>query len=120
MELSGKIIQTLPIQEGSGKNGKIWAKQEYILETPGQYPKKVCFSLWNGKIDEYILQEGQEVTAHIEIESREYNSRWYTEIKAWKIEKHGVPASIQQRPTIEEEPPPVQFAATGNDDDLPF
>lgn len=86
MKLTGKITQVLPIQEGQGKKGP-WSKQEFILELPGQYPKKVCLALWGeDKINNYDLQVGLEITAHIEIESREHNGRWYTEVKTWKIE----------------------------------
>lgn len=86
MKLTGKIVQLLPIQEGQGKKGP-WHKLEFILEIPGQYPKKVCLALWGeDKINNYDLQVGLEVTAHVELESREHNGRWYTEAKAWKIE----------------------------------
>jgi hypothetical protein len=86
LELKGKIIQVLPIQSGVGKNSKPWSKQDFILEIPGNFPKKVCLSLWSEeKINKYDLEPGLEVTASIEIESRENNGRWYTEIRAWKI-----------------------------------
>lgn len=87
MEIKGKIIKVLDIQSGVGKSGKTWMKQEFILETGGQYPKKVCISLWGEeKINEYDLEEGLTVTAHLELESREYNGRWYTEVRSWKIQ----------------------------------
>ena len=86
MEIKGKILQILPEKSGQGKNGT-WRKQEIILETPGQYPKKVCISLWGDKIDELKGHEGQEVTAMVDIESREYNGRWYTDVKAWKMQQ---------------------------------
>ena len=77
----------MPVQSGMSKSGKAWAKQEFVLEIPGQYPKKVCMSLWGEeKINNYDLQEGLELTASIELESRESNGRWYTEARAWKIE----------------------------------
>ena len=84
MEIIGKIIQLIPVQSGESAKGP-WRKQEYILETEGQYPKKVCFMAWNDKIDEYAIQEGESLTASIDIESREYNGRWYTDVKAWKV-----------------------------------
>ena len=85
MEIKGKIVQLLPIVEGQGKKGK-WVKQDAIIETPGQYPKKVCISLWGEElINKYDLQVGLEVTAHINAESREHSGRWYTELRAWKI-----------------------------------
>jgi hypothetical protein len=77
MEISGKVIGLLPMQTGQGKNGT-WKKQEFILETPGQYPKKVCVSLWGDKVDEFRVNAGDSLTASINIESREYNGRWYT------------------------------------------
>jgi len=86
MELKGKVIQVMPVQSGMGKSGKAWAKQEFVVDQGGQYPKKVCMSLWGeDKINNYDLQEGLELTASIELESRESNGRWYTEVRAWKI-----------------------------------
>ncbi|MFM8912897.1 MAG: DUF3127 domain-containing protein, partial [Flammeovirgaceae bacterium] len=72
MEISGKVIGLLPMQTGQGKNGT-WKKQEFILETPGQYPKKVCVSLWGDKVDEFRVNPGDSLTASINVESREYN-----------------------------------------------
>jgi hypothetical protein len=122
MELSGKIIAVLPLAEGTGKNGNQWYKQEYVLETPGQYPKKVCFSLWNSKIDEANIEEEDEVTVSIEVESREYNGRWYTEVKGWKVQKHNqyaAKAAPVSAPPASDPVPPM-FTPTSNDDDLPF
>ena len=85
MQLTAKLTQLLPIQTGSGKNGE-WKKQDIIVETDGQYPKKVCISIWGDKINEGQLQIGNLLQIDFDIESREYNGRWYTDIKAWKIE----------------------------------
>ncbi len=85
MELKGKVIQVLPVQSGEGHRS--WRKQDFILEIPSQYPKKVCISLWGDKIESAGLKIGDDITAFIDIESREYNGRWYTNVKAWKIEK---------------------------------
>lgn len=85
MEIKGKVIQVLPTQTGMGKKGA-WQKQEVILELPGQYTKKLCISIWGeDSINKYDLEPGLVITAHIELESREYSGRWYTEVKAWKI-----------------------------------
>jgi hypothetical protein len=85
MKLTAKLIQLLPIQTGTGKNGE-WKKQDIIVETDGQYPKKVCISIWGDKIDEQQLIVGNLLTIDFDVESREYSGRWYTDIKAWKIE----------------------------------
>jgi hypothetical protein len=114
MEISGTVAALLPMQSGQGKNGT-WKKQEFIIETPGQYPKKVCLSLWGDKVDENKLSIGEKITASINIESREYNGRWYTDVRAWKIAKDGSPGR-------EMAPPPDEslMPETNSSDDLPF
>lgn len=119
MQIQGTIIAILPMQQGTKRNNETWFKQEYILEVPGQYPKKVCFSLWGNKIDECNLHENDKVTAHIDIESREYNSRWYTEVKAWKVEKEGSSAPSQANQQRASDPVPEGLEAEENDE-LPF
>lgn len=84
MEITGKVVSLLPLQKGAGKNGE-WKKQEFILETQSQYPKKVCISLWGAKVDQYQLKAGDVISAKIDIESREFNGRWYTDVKAFQI-----------------------------------
>ena len=97
MELTGKIIELLPEQSGESARGP-WRKQQYILETEGQHPKKVCFMAWGDKIDEFKLQMDETVVVSINLESREYNGRWYTDVKAWKVER-GTTTDDQASPT---------------------
>ena len=85
MQLTAKLIQLLPPQTGIGKNGE-WKKQDIILETDGQYPKKICISIWGDKINESQLIVGNSLIIDFDIESREFSGRWYTDVKAWKIE----------------------------------
>ena len=87
MEIKGKIIQELQLQTGTSKKGT-WQKQEYILETQSEYPKKVCIAVWGDKIDQLNLGVGDEATVSFQLESREHNGRWYTEVRAWKVEDH--------------------------------
>ncbi len=84
MQITAKLIQILPLQTGQGKNGE-WKKQDFIVETTDQYPKKICFSLWGDKINPDQLVLGNQLMIDFDIESREYNGRWYTEAKAWKV-----------------------------------
>lgn len=88
MELKAKLVQLFPLQTGQGKNGT-WKKQDFLVETEGQYPKKVLFSIWGDKINESVLQIGNMLNISFDVESREYNSRWYTDLKAWKVESAG-------------------------------
>lgn len=85
MEITGKIINVMQVVTGNGKKG-MWHKQDFVLQQPGQYPKPVCLSIWGEDlINKYDLKVGLTVTAHINLESREYNGRWYTEVRAWKL-----------------------------------
>jgi hypothetical protein len=88
LALTGKITQVIPEKSGTSARGP-WRKQEYVLEIPGDYPKQVCFMVWGDKIDQLGIQQGQEVTVHFDLESREYNGRWYTDVKAWRVEPAG-------------------------------
>jgi len=120
MDISGKIIAVLPIATGQGKNGT-WRSQDYVLETADQYPKKVCFNLFGDKIDQFPIAIDDQVNVSFDVESREYNGRWYTTIRAWKIEKSVVgassgPASSFTAPTPSFDAAPG--AAEGTD--LPF
>jgi hypothetical protein len=116
MEISGTVVSMLPLQTGQGKNG-VWRKQEFIVETPGQYPKKVCMSLWGEKVDEIKISLNDKITASVNVESREYNGRWYTDVRAWKVVKQNSSAAS----AADVPPPQESFTAdTGATDDLPF
>lgn len=85
MELTAKLIKKENPIRGTGKNGE-WVKQNIILETEGMYPKKVCVSVWGDKINVNDLREESLITVFFDIESREFNNNWYTDLRAWKIE----------------------------------
>lgn len=122
MELSGKIVQLLALQKGEGKNGG-WKKQEFVIETSGNYPKKVCFSLWGDKIDQSPLSEGTAVKVSFDVESREYNGKWYTDAKAWKVEAdNGSSSAARPSSPADDYPAGQSFSSGGADElnDLPF
>ena len=120
MEITGKIVQLLEEESGEGRNGP-WKKQSFILETQDQYPKKVCITVWGDKVDLKSFKENEEVTASINIESREYNNRWYTDVKAWRIvktqEESASPQDYSKIPPDNTIPPET---SDGSMDDLPF
>ena len=117
MEISGKIVQVLEEQSGQSAKGG-WRKQQYILETEGQFPKKVCFMVWGDKIDDFAIKTGQEVEVSVDLESREFNGRWYTDVRAWKVSAKGQQtAGSDAAPMPEEEP--FDLADEG-DSGLPF
>jgi len=83
MEITGRIITTLPIQGGQGKNG-IWKKQDIILRVDNQ--RMLCISLWNDLVDA-TLKNNDNVKVSANLESKEYNGRWFTNIRALRIER---------------------------------
>ncbi|MFM6982979.1 MAG: DUF3127 domain-containing protein [Chitinophagaceae bacterium] len=121
MEITGRIIQKLDMQKGSSAKGE-WKKQEFIIETNDKFPKKVCVSAWSEKVDDlsrYNINDTVKVSYNLE--SREYNGRWYTDVRSWKIESAsgGGSAPVQtenynQAPVIED------FGNSDTSDDLPF
>ena len=106
MEITGKITQVLEMQSGESANGS-WQKQEFVLlEDKEQYPKTIAFEIWGDKIKAPSV--GDKVNVSINIESREYNGKYYTNVKAWKVE------TLNAETTQEEKPEQLES------DDLPF
>ncbi len=98
MEITGKLIQKLPVQSGVSSSGNNWSKAEFVIETVEQYPKKVCANLWGDRakaLDQYQL--GSLITVSFDLESREYNGRWYTDVKAWRVDA-ATPAAVAGTP----------------------
>ncbi|MDR2389121.1 MAG: DUF3127 domain-containing protein [Tannerellaceae bacterium] len=122
MEVSGKIIIVLPAQGGISKSGSEWKKQEYILETREQYPKKICFQLFGSdRIEQAAIQAGEELTVSFDIDSREYQGRWFTNINAWKIERNAPPQASPTPPAAVSAPGlPPEAPLSNEKDDLPF
>ena len=136
MEISGKIIQKLPLQQGESKaSGKPWALQAYVLETQEQFPRKVHFEVFGEqRIKDFPCEIDDLVTVSFDIESREFNGRWYTSIRAWKIQQGIVDATAQQpapapapvaqaaqpQPTAAANVDTFDPAAGESTDDLPF
>tara|TARA_B100001964_G_scaffold239257_1_gene306318 strand:- start:758 stop:1117 length:360 start_codon:yes stop_codon:yes gene_type:complete len=119
MEINGKIIELLEEKSGESAKGP-WRKQEYILETDGQYPKKVCFMAWTDKIDEFAIKEGENLVVSIDLESREYNGRWYTDVKAWQVKRAGAAADNTSFSEPEEYNNTQPESLPPLDDEIPF
>lgn len=89
LNIQGKLVKVLPSQSGEGKNGT-WIKQSFVIETDDRFPKKICLIAWNERTETLkTLQEGNNLKIEISIESREYNERWYTDVRAINIEVIG-------------------------------
>lgn len=115
-QLTGTVKQILPTEKGISKAGKEWQKNAIVLTTQGEYPKDVSFT-GMGTIVPLIenMRVGQMITVHYNLESREYNGKWYTDAKAWKIEQEHNGAQIEILPPVEQDP-----ANESVSDGLPF
>ncbi|MCU0387762.1 MAG: DUF3127 domain-containing protein [Chitinophagaceae bacterium] len=119
MEITGTLHQIFEPITGQGRNGT-WKKQEFLLETPGQYPKKVLISVWGDKINLSSFKPGTQVTVGIDVESREYNGKWYTDVKAWKVVAGASTGGSNQQDVHMPPPPSYEGVDTMPADDLPF
>jgi hypothetical protein len=105
------------LESGQGRNGE-WKKQQFVIEIEsGQFPKKVCAQLWGDRIAQAGLTEGEMVKVFFDLESREFNGRWYTDVKAWRVEKPEGAATTTES-TGEAYNPPLEQGSPA--DDLPF
>jgi hypothetical protein len=121
LKVKGTIKQILKAESGVSRAGNEWKKQEFVIETSEQFPKKVCFTLFNDKFS--LLEkvgEGDEVEVSFNLESREYNGKWFHNINAWKVDPVGAGGSEQDAPPeyrAEDIPPEP---AGSDEDGLPF
>lgn len=123
LEITAKVLYSLPEQTGQGKNGP-WVKQDVIVETEEQYPKKICMSAWGDMVAQFkSYAPGTRVKINFRVESREYNGRWYTDVRPWRAVVEGAAAPVQGADNSMNPVPmsadPIS-AAAGEPDDLPF
>ena len=133
MEIIGKVVRLGALIEGTSARGP-WRKQDLIIETEEQFPKTVCLTCWSNQIDEIQkFAPGQTIKAQIDLSSREFNGKWYTDVRVWRFEPVGVTAAPAAAPTqpapqpaMHQTPPPAaptqEFYPPAEDsvDDLPF
>ena len=96
MEIEGTLIQKLAVQSGKSARGD-WAKQEFVIEyQDGNFPTKACFSVWGAdKVkDLEQFQIGDKIRLSFNVSSREYNGKWYTDLRAWRISQ-AVDSAVQ-------------------------
>lgn len=141
MEITGKIIAVLPAREGvSQRTGNPWKIQEYVIETHDQYPRKCCFNVFGAeKISQFNIQVGEELTVSFDIDAREYQGKYYNDIRAWAVNRNiqpapgmpvaapmpgapmaAAPAAAAPAAAAAPFPPAQEPADTDNGDGLPF
>lgn len=123
--IEGQITAILPETRGVGQRGE-WVSQDFVLKTDDNYPKNICFTILGAdKIKEANIRIGDVVSIGVNIESREFNGRWYTSIKAWSVKRKFEAQAAKQAPPAPTPQPsqPTQnqtSSSVDNTDDLPF
>ena len=128
MEISGKIIAALEPRGGvSSRTGNNWKMQDFVIETQEQYPRKCMFSVFGeDRLREMNIQVGEELVVSFDIDAREYNGRWYNDVRAWKVERKAAapaPSAPAPAPSNDIPAPSAPFTANegeGLNDELPF
>ncbi len=135
LELEGRIARKLNVQTGTSARGT-WSKQEFIFEyQEGNFPTQICMNVWgDDKVkDLEKYQVGDKVKVSLNLSSREYNGRWYTDVRAWRIEPAGAPApdhntgspEVAYNPPVPPQGPTTPLPTIDDlsspvEDDLPF
>ena len=135
MEITGKIIAALEPRGGvSQRTGNSWKTQEFVIETHEQYPRKCVFNVFGeDRLREFNIQVGEVVTVSFDVEAREYNGRWYNDIRAWRVQRGVVAAPGAPAPAAPAavpaptapvaapaSPAPAAAAPAADNGDLPF
>lgn len=137
MDLTGKVIAIMEARGGvSARTGNPWMTQEYVIEVPGQYPRKMLFNIFGeDRIKQFNIQPGEEITVQFDIDAREYNGRWFNDIRAYNIIRGQVAGTVPAATPFPPQqaaapaapdaatapfPPAQEPAAEGTADDLPF
>ena len=118
MEITGKIIAALEPRGGvSQRTGNSWKTQEFVIETHEQYPRKCVFNVFGeDRLREFNIQVGEELTVSFDIDAREFNGRWYNDIRAWRVVRVD-PNAVAAAPAAAQQP---EVAGGAAEDDLPF
>lgn len=126
MEITGKVILDLGERRGTSKAGKEWNTHEYVLETPDAFPRKVHFEFFGDRADNFHLEVGQTVLLRYDIDSREWNGKWFTSIRGISAEvlqptaagtpQGGMSAGAPVPPPVS----PAPIPPANDSEDLPF
>lgn len=118
MEIYGTVVVVLDEVSGTGKSsGKAWRKREFVVETPGDYPKRVCMQLFCDRVDS-CPKVGERVRVECDVESREYNGRWFTQVNGRNVVVEMGAAT--QQPLTQQQPTAQQPMVEAVKDDFPF
>ena len=127
MEIQGKVIAILePQRFVSSKNGNEYVTTVFVIETPGQYPKKVAMKVMGeDKFKQMGIVMGGTYNVSFDVESREWKGKYYTECQAWRTQRVDGTQEQTQQPSPAPTPAPSQApvaekSSSEAKDDLPF
>ena len=134
MELTGKIIAEFNERGGvSSRTGNEWKAKSYVIEVPGDYPRKCVFDVFGvERLQAFNIQIGETLTVHFDIDAHEYNGRWFNDIRAFRIDRgQAAPAATTDAApapqAVSEAPAPlvdpaatIPFEEPSATDELPF
>ena len=133
MELTGKIIAEFNERGGvSSRTGNEWKAKSYVLEVPGDYPRKMVFDVFGvERLQAFNIQVGEMLTVHFDIDAHEYNGRWFNDVRAFRVDRgQAAPTATPEAASAPvagtapiapmPEPAPIPFEAPSATDDLPF
>lgn len=120
LEIQGRLAQKLQQESGVSKAGKQWSKQGFVVQLEGKYPRDLQIDVFNNTEMTTFINDtsiGTVLKCNINIDSKEFNGKWYHNVTLWKAEvvrgEENVPEPIAQNP-------PNQIDGTGDDSDMPF
>lgn len=123
MELDLVVYKLLDVVSGTSSRGQ-WQKRDVVFDMPDEYNPKICITFFGDKMNEVaMLAPGDKVTVSFNISSREYNGRWFTEARGWRVRPTSVgqpeqqPAPVSAMPTLEQSGDEM---ASSDGGDLPF
>lgn len=121
MEFEGTVFKIMEPVSGTSARGT-WKKQDIVFEIPGEFSRKICVTFFGDRADDAAsLKEGDTANVSVNVESREYNGRWYTDIRAWKMVKKTADVSAPAMPPVNDAPfNEDTMPASADVDDLPF
>ena len=130
MDIQGKLIKILPETRGESARGP-WVRGGFVIETEDTYPRQVAFTLFGE--DRLQMLQGLVMNSPVVVtfspESREYNDRWYTDLRCIRVANATVGAPTPQTPMAPATAPaatapfataPDFGTANNENDDLPF
>lgn len=127
MEFEGTVYRIMPLTQGESARGP-WQRQDVVFDYNdggGNFTRKICVTFFNRPDDVAKLREGATYQVSVNIESREYNGRWYTDIRAWRLQPKQAEApaatpAMPDLPPLAAEPSYAAPSPAQEVDDLPF